>query len=360
MKNFRFDSAETFNPVALGTSLCMEFDAVVSSFAEDPKKRIKGALSSYIYDVPQYPGDSVEGGIHYSRYVKLPTSLIPQKQSSLLKKFAPIVREYTGAGSSFFDLGPGPNWSVTRNTIPALKVLNPSAYFAVDIESAFTEEACKVIRQEFPNISVQDIEVDFHRAVLPYPQSGISTVWYPGSTLGNLPSLPGKTFIENKFVADHLKLLRNTNGLSQESKASQHYLVLLMDSRKDNADSMVNLYISPEARGCFLSILFKLRRDFRANAFNPESFVYNPCWNDQSSAVEHVFTALETQEFMITDCFTGREAVIKIHEGQNYTLANSIKPGREDMRAMLIQSGWKPLESQQDAEGQFHIHLAQA
>jgi uncharacterized SAM-dependent methyltransferase len=109
-----------------------------------------------------------------------------------------------------------------------------------------------------------------------------------------------------------------------------------------------------------LSILFKLRRDFQVNTFNPESFVYNPCWNEQSSAVEHVFTALETQEFTITDCFTSREAVIKIHEGQNYTLANSIKPSGEDMRAMLIQAGWTPLESQQDTEGQFHIHLARA
>jgi len=360
MSSFRFERAEDFNPTLLERSLCMDFDAVVSSFEEDADKRIKGALSSYIYDMPQYPGDPVEGGIHYARYVKLPTSFIPQKQPPLLKQFASVVKKYIGTGASFFDLGPGPDWSVNRNTIPALRVLNPLAYFAIDIELAFTEEACRVIRREFPDMKVQAIAVDFHNKVLPYPQSGVSVVWYPGSTLGNLPSLPGQKFIENKFVADHLKQLHNTNGSSQENKESQHYLVLLMDSRKDDIDSMINLYVSPEARGCFLSILFKLRRDLQANTFKPESFVYNPHWSEQNSAVEHVFTALETQEFTITDCFTGREAVIKIHEGENYILANSIKPSCEEMRTMLIHSGWEPLESLQDTEGQFHIHLARA
>ncbi|NER24031.1 MAG: L-histidine N(alpha)-methyltransferase [Symploca sp. SIO1C2] len=338
----------------------MDFDAVVSAFEADAEKRTKGALSSYIYDMPQYPGDPVEGGINYARYVKLPTSFIPQKQPPLLKQFASVVKKYIRAESSFFDLGPGPNWSVTRNTIPALRVLNPLAYFAVDIELTFTEEACRVIEREFPDMKVQAIAIDFHSKVLPYPQSGVSVVWYPGSTLGNLPSLPGQTFIENKFVADHLKLLHRTNGFSQENKESQHYLVILMDSRKDDVNSMINLYVSPEARECFLSILFKLKRDLRANTFKPESFVYNPQWNEQSSAVEHVFTALETQEFTITDCFTNREAVIKIYEGENYVLANSIKPSCEEMRAMLINSGWEPLESLRDTEGQFHIHLALA
>jgi len=360
MSSFRFERAEDFNPTLLGRSLCMDFDAVVSSFEEDPEKRVKGALGSYIYDMPQYPGDPVEGGINYARYVQLPTSSIPQKQPPLLKQFASVVKKYVRTGSSFFDLGPGPDWSVTRNTIPALRVLNPSQYFAVDIELDFTEEACRVIRHEFPDMKVQAIAVDFHNKVLPYPQSGVSVVWYSGSTLCNLPSLPGQTFTENKFVADHLKLLHSTNGFSQEHKDSQHYLVILMDSRKDDVNSMINLYVSPEARGCLLSILFKLKRDLLANTFKPESFVRNSHWNEQSSAVEHVFTALETQEFTITDCFTSREAVIKIHEGENYILANSIKPSCEEMRTMLIHSGWEPLESLQDTEGQFHIHLARS
>ncbi|MEB3177932.1 MAG: L-histidine N(alpha)-methyltransferase [Nostocaceae cyanobacterium] len=360
ISNFRFERAEDFNPAILGRSLCMDFDAVVSSFTEDPGKRVKGALGSYIYDIPQYAGDRVDGGIHYAQYVRLPTSLIPQKQPSLLKQFASTVREYAGSETSFFDLGPGPEWSVARNTIPSLQILNPSAYFAVDIEFEFIEEACKAVAREFPGITVKSIALDFHTEVLPYPELGVSVVWYPGSTLGNLPSMPGQTFTENKFVANHLKQLSSIEGFSQESGASERYLVLLMDSRKEEVDDMVNLYVSPEARGCFISILFKLRRDLQAKAFNPDAFVYNPCWNEESSAVEHVFTALETQKFTISDCFTRREAVIKIHEGENYVLANSIKPGEEEMRSMLFRSGWEPLESQRDTEGQFHIHLARA
>ena len=71
-----------------------------------------------------------------------------------------------------------------------------------------------------------------------------------------------------------------------------------------------------------------------------------------------MFTALDNQEFQITDCFSGREAVIKIFEGENYVLANSLKPSYEDMRKMLVRSGWEPLESQWDSKKQLHIYLA--
>lgn len=338
----------------------MDFDAAVSSFAEAPEKRVKGALSSYIYDIPQYPGDPVDGGIHYAKYVKLPTSLIPQKQPDLLKQFAHIIKKHIGSEASFFDIGPGPEWSVTRNTIPSLKLLNPTSYFAVDIEVEFTQEACKTVAREFPAMTVEGIATDFHREALPYPESGVSVVWYPGSTLGNLPSGPQQTFTDNQFVAEHLKLLRYSQGSSSESQASPHYLVLLMDSRKDDAEAMVNLYTSPAARGCFQSILFKLQRDLQGAAFNPEAFTYEPCWNEQSSAVEHTFTALESQEFEITDCFTNRKAVINVAEGETYVLANSLKPSEAEMREVLVRAGWKPLECDRDSEGQFHIHLARA
>ena len=78
MKNFRFETAEDFNPAELGTSLCIDFDAVISSFKEDPSERIHGALGGYIYDVPQFPGDLVQGGIHFSngcRHLYIPSDL---------------------------------------------------------------------------------------------------------------------------------------------------------------------------------------------------------------------------------------------------------------------------------------------
>ncbi|MGD1904333.1 MAG: hypothetical protein ACFB9N_19085 [Geitlerinemataceae cyanobacterium] len=106
MSNFRFKSSDNFDPKALGSSLCMNFDAVLSAFSPNRSDRVSGALSSYIYDVPQHPGDRVDGGIHYARYVQLPTSFIPQKQPTLLKEFALTVKEYIGTGASFFDLGP--------------------------------------------------------------------------------------------------------------------------------------------------------------------------------------------------------------------------------------------------------------
>lgn len=360
MRNFRFDSAEDFNPKILGSSLCMNFDAVISSFARDPNDRVSGALSSYIYDVPQYPGDQVDGGIYYARYVKLPTSYIPKKQPALLKEFASTVREYVGTGMSFFDLGPGPEWSVKQNTIPSLKALEPSEYFAIDIELEFTTAACKVVSQELPQISVQSAAVDFHFQRLPHPSSATSLVWYPGSTLGNLPSKPGKTFSENQFVTNHLEQLRSIHAPSSSNLSDRRYLVLLMDSRKHDKDSMVNLYTSPEAKGCFLSILHKLKRDLRADSFSPESFEFHSCWNEHSSVVEHQFTALKSQKFSIFDGFTDKEATIEVSKGDCYTLANSIKPSYDDMRDALSRSGWEPLKSSEDAERQFHIHLARS
>ena len=88
MDTFRFATVDDFNPAELGKSLCMNFNAVCSAFAEEPDKRVHGALSGYIYDMPQFPDDPVRGGIHYAQYVELPTSLIPQRQPPLLRSFA--------------------------------------------------------------------------------------------------------------------------------------------------------------------------------------------------------------------------------------------------------------------------------
>jgi len=180
MNSFRFEKAENFNPVDLGQSLCMNFDAVLGSFREDSSKRINGALGGYIYDVPQFPEDQVKGGIHYAKYVELPTSLIPQRQPSFLKTFAENIREIVEPGASFFDLGPGPEWSVIKNTIPALDILKPSLYMPIDLEPEFTEEACKVISQEFPDMKVSNLASDFHQEVLPKTETSVSIIWYPG------------------------------------------------------------------------------------------------------------------------------------------------------------------------------------
>ncbi|KOR27458.1 hypothetical protein TI05_18955, partial [Achromatium sp. WMS3] len=176
--------------------------------AEDPNKRINGTLSGYIYDMPQFPDDHVKGGVHYARYVRLPTSLIPQKQPPLLAAFAETIQATIPQETSFFDLGPGPEWSVQQNTVPALKILQPDVYIPVDIEPDFTKEACHVINNQFPNIKVTNLVSNFHAEALPAATTANALVWYPGSTLGNLPSKPTTNFIDNAYVIKHLILLR--------------------------------------------------------------------------------------------------------------------------------------------------------
>jgi uncharacterized SAM-dependent methyltransferase len=355
MNSFRFATAEDFNPAELGKSLCMNFDAVRSAFAEEPDKRVHGALSGYIYDMPQFSDDPVRGGIHYARYVELPDSLIPQRQPSLLRSFAEEIQETVPDAASFFDLGPGPEWSVRKNTVPALKMLQPAVYVPVDLEPEFTEEACKVVISEFPDMEVNNLVSNFHAEPLLGAATDNALVWYPGSTLGNLPSLPETAFAENRFVMEHLALLRQ--GAAEEQA---RYLVLLMDRKKEDIQSMLDLYASDDAVGCFRSILFKLKRDLQAEDFDPAAFAYEPLWNEQTSAVEHTFTAAANQLFKIHDCFTNASATVSIAAGERYVLANSMKPSCDDMQAMLACSGWEPLRSAEDADRQFHIHLAQA
>jgi uncharacterized SAM-dependent methyltransferase len=359
MSNFRFERAEDFNPVDLGESCCMSFDAVLSSFIKEPNERINGALGGFIFDMPQFPGDLVKGGIHYTRYAKSPTTLIPNRQPALLKRFAENIRGIVKDGASFFDLGPGPEYSVRKNTIPALSILTPSLYIPVDLELEFTEEACKVVSQEFPEMKVNSLAINFHKEVLPKPETEASIIWYSGSTFGNLPSLPGQTFLENKFAMEHLALLRNFAN-HKNKKAHTRYMVLLMDSKKEDIQTMLDIYAHPDAANCFKSVVFKLKRDLLAYDFDPEAFIYKPCWNDLNSTVEHVFIATKTQSFRITNCFTNNQATIKVVEGEKYVLANSMKPSCEDMQQLLIRSGWEYLCSDTDPDKQFHIHLVRA
>jgi len=338
----------------------MSFDAALNSFTENPNKRINGALGGYIFDLPQFPGDLVKGGIHYEKYAESPTSLIPQRQPNLLKKFAENIREVVKSGASFFDLGPGPECSIRKNTIPALNILAPSLYIPVDIELEFTEEACRVVSQEFPDMKVSNLAINFHKENLPSPDTRTSIIWYSGSTFGNLPSFRGQTFSENKFAREHLALLRNKAKQRENNHAHTHYLVLLMDSKKEDIQAMIDIYADPNAVNCFKSVLFKLKRDLLAENFDPEAFIYKPSWNDLNSTVEHVFIATKTQSFKITNCFTNTLATLRVSEGEGYVLANSMKPSCEEMQNLLVCSGWELLRSRTDPDKQFHIHLARA
>ncbi|NQZ12583.1 MAG: L-histidine N(alpha)-methyltransferase [Algicola sp.] len=360
MNQNQSQSAEAFNPADLGPSLCMKFDAVVKSFAQDPNQRVNGALSGYIYDVPQFVGDRVDGGLHYAQYVELPTSLIPQKQPGLLKLFAQHIKDTVKPGASFYDLGPGPGWSVKKNTIPVLDILKPAVYVAVDLEPEFTAQACKVVAQQFVDMKVSNLASNFHQQMLPMPPTDTSIIWYPGSTLGNLPSLPGQTFLQNEFIVEHLSLLRqyaDQTGTYKTKTEHTRYLLILMDSKKDNTQAMVDLYASEHAVGCFKSILFKLQRDLKAKNFDPEAFVYQPRWNEINSTVEHVFTATRSQTVQITDAFTDAREMITVLKNEEYVLANSMKPSAQDMMAILTRSGWTHLQLEMDKEKRFHMHL---
>lgn len=360
MHTFQFDREEDFNPTELGRHLCLDFDAAIKAFADDPDKRINGILSGYIYDTPQFPDDEVKGGIHYAKYVKLATSLIPQKQPYFLKKFSEEIKHLIEPGMSFFDLGPGPEWSIINNTLPSLKALNPSLYIPVDLEPGFTKEACRVVTREFPNINVKHLTIDFHKEPLPSTENKNSIIWYPGSTLGNLPSFPGVKFLDNKFVLEHLKLLRKTSTSKVHKDSHNRFLILLMDRKKEDISSMLSLYESPDAVNCLSSILFKIRRDLKAYEFNPNYFNYKPIWDEVSSAVNHTFRATKTQKFKIYNCFKGIWKTITVFAGEDYILANSIKPSHTDMRQMLAKSGWSCIRSAIDPERQFHIHLAKS
>ena len=338
----------------------MDFNDALGAFAEDRNKRIHGLLSSYIYDVPQFPGDEVEGGIHYSNYVQLPTSLIPQKQPELLKQFSEEIKDLVQPGMSFFDIGPGPAWSVRKNTLPALNALKPSLYMPVDLELPFTKEACQVVSQECSGIEVEPLVANFHQDSLPNTQSAHTMIWYPGSTLGNLPSPPNKPFVENYFVEEHLEFIRTPSDQNPDRDHGERYLVLLMDRRKEDVESMLDLYRSSSGVNCFLSILIKLKRDLKAQDFDPSLFEFESTWNEVSSAVEHTFTATQSQEFQVYDGFDNTCATIKVIAGEKYALANSIKPSCDDTQQMLSQAGWSCLKSSMDADKQFHIHLAKA
>lgn len=85
---------------------------------------------------------------------------------------------------------------------------------------------------------------------------------------------------------------------------------------------------------------------------------YEARWNNQSSIVEHTFTATENQIFTVKNVFTNEQTKLKVFCGEEYVLSNSIKPSAEDMKTMIEKAGWEHLHSKEDSDKQFHIHLA--
>ena len=346
-----------FDPKSLGQSLCMNFDLAVSTFEKDPKKRLLGGLGSYIYDFPQFPDDQVTGGVHYNRYVKRKTSLIPQRQPVLLKAFAESIVDVIGRGGTFDDIGVGPRWSALNNTVPALGVLRPDFYRAVDKEREFSQEAVDVVEEMYSDVKATSIGINFHQSSLPWAETDKSIVWYPGSTMGNLPRNPDQTYLENPYVDKHLRLFKEFANDSEKHPAHRRYIAVLMDRKKENQQKMIDLYV-PHAEDCFRSILFKLKRDLEAKNFDPMVFDYIVRWDEQSSTIEHVFKAAKTQKTTISDPFSDRKAGLEFIRGEEYVVGNSMKPTPGEQQQKLVRAGLYHHLHKEDPEKLFHMHLA--
>ena len=211
--------------------------------------------------------------------------------------------------------------------------MRPSAYLPVDISPSALEAAVARLRTRFPRLRVVPVVGDFSRPLdLPGTRArGARTVYFPGSTIGNLTPEEAHAF------------LRMTHDQAAR-------LVVGVDLKKD-ANVLHAAY--NDARGVTaafnLNLLARINRELGAD-FDLGAFRHYAFYNAPLGRIEMHLVSTRNQTVRVA------RRRFALQRGESIHTENSYKYSVEEFRALAAGAGYRAKKLWTDAKGAFALH----
>lgn len=143
--------------------------------------------SKYFYDL--------KGSELFESITQLEAYYLTRTERGILIEVQEKLEELIGRGVTLVDLGAG-NCSKAESLFESLK---PSHYVAVDIASEFLTGVLKRLRQSYPEIQIDQVDLDFSEGLgsLPPLIRGPKLFFYPGSSIGNFSPDRAASFLRS-------------------------------------------------------------------------------------------------------------------------------------------------------------------
>jgi dimethylhistidine N-methyltransferase len=153
---------------------------------------VAGLLAAHAYTSPKYLYD-VLGSRLFAAICELPEYYPTRTEAAILQKHASQIAAAVGRDAILIDLGAGNCAKAAR----LFSTLQPRQYVPIDISEQFLQESVNALRQQFPQIEMTCLGMDFSSELELPPSIARQRrqFFYPGSSIGNFSPLEALKFL---------------------------------------------------------------------------------------------------------------------------------------------------------------------
>lgn len=286
---------------------------------------------------PKYLYDPL-GSKLFEAICELPEYYPTRTEAAIFAEHAADIAQAAGTGVTLIDLGAG-NCAKAAGLFPELK---PRQYVPIDISADFLHQAVDGLRQQFPDIPMHEVAMDFSASLeLPATVSRERRLFfYPGSSLGNFDPQQARAFLRRMR---HALQIGEAGGVLLG-------LDLVKDARVLDAAYDDELGVTAAFN---LNMLKHVNRLIGAD-FNPRDWRHIGFYN---AAHQRVEMHLEACRDLIVRWEGGRRT---FRQGERIHTENSHKFTPQDILDLLEQSGFGDVRMWFDPQRWFAVCHARA
>jgi dimethylhistidine N-methyltransferase len=214
------------------------------------------------------------------------------------------------------------------------------AYVPVDISGEMLTQEAEALARDYPKLVVVPVTADFMQpfalpdVVADRPRTG----FFPGSTIGNFEPYDAASFLRHA-------------GRILGAGAS---LIIGFDLIKDSATLNAAYNDAAGVTAAFnLNLLERMNRELGAD-FDPEAFSHRAFYNTERRRIEMHLASCRRQKVKVA----GR--IVEFRAGETIHTENSYKYSAESFGALARGSGWTPVASWTDPQGNFAVQALSA
>lgn len=300
----------------------------ISTFAHDVihdlARHPKQLSSKYFYDAA--------GSELFEQIAALPEYYPTRTELGILRDRGGEIAAIASDGAALVEFGAG----ATTKARLLLGQRKFSAYIPVDISGDFLHAQADSLRNDFPDLSICPITVDFTTPfALPQSAAGVPKVgFFPGSTLGNFDPPEATAFLRNahKILGGTARMIVGVD-LEKDER-------LLHGAYNDTAGITARFN---------LNLLVRINRELGGN-FDLSAFTHRSVYNRDHHRIE---MHLITQKAQIVQV---RGTIFSFRPGESIHTENSYKYSPERFATLVRGSGWKVHRSWTDDAKLFSVH----
>lgn len=163
---------------------------------EEFARAVRAGLSEFPPTLPCRFLYDRRGSQLFDRICELPEYYPTRIELQILERHIGEIAAFAGAGCLLAELGSG---SSTKTRLLLDHLVQPEAYVPIDISRSQLEQSAAALLRDYPSLDVRPLCADYARElILPRSEAGgRTTLFYPGSTIGNFERDEAAGFLEH-------------------------------------------------------------------------------------------------------------------------------------------------------------------